>query len=433
MPDATTSSTAPLQAPPPPPPLDELSTQYVTLAFGLAAHIDGAIDGYYGPESLRPAPDALKPAPEDLVRQTNDLLAAIERADITPNRLDYLTAQARGMATMAAKLAGEPIAYEDEVRQYFDIEPVRTPDAVYDEALAALDDALPGKGSGSLAERTIAYRKQFEVPVEAARQIVPAIVAEVRRRTAAFVALPEEESVELSFVSDKPWSGYNWYLGGNRSLIEINTDLPVKANALLDLMAHEGYPGHHTEHALKEQRLYRERGFGEHSILLINTPECVISEGIATLAASIVFAPGEAEAWQAEHVFAPLGIASDPERDRQVAAAQRVFRSVSGNAGLMLHQDGADPEDVIAYLQTYTLASETEARHRFRFVSDPLWGPYVFTYHVGRDLLDAWLDRPVDEEPVGPDIDAFARRQQRFVQLLEGQVTPSMLRADLLP
>ncbi|MGB3329645.1 MAG: hypothetical protein WBA46_11870, partial [Thermomicrobiales bacterium] len=379
------------------------------------------------------APGTPSPSPENLVQQANDLLAAIERADITPSRLDYLMAQARGMATMAARLAGESIAYEDEVRQYFDIKPERTPDATYDEALAALDDALPGKGSGTLAERNAAYRHQFEVPVEAARAIVPTIIAEVRRRTAAFVPLPADEAVEIAFVADKPWSGYNWYLGGNRSLIEINTDLPVKANALLDLMAHEGYPGHHTEHALKEQRLYRERGFGEHSILLINTPECVISEGIATLAASIIFAPGEAETWQAEHVFAPLGIVSDPARDQQIAAAQRVFRSVSANAGLMLHQDGADPEDVIAYLQKYTLASETEARHRFRFVSDPLWGPYVFTYHVGRDLLVAWLDRAVDVEPVGPDIDQWTRRQQRFVQLLEGQVTPSMLRADLEP
>ncbi|MGC4192566.1 MAG: hypothetical protein QM589_15600 [Thermomicrobiales bacterium] len=419
----------------PPPALDALSTQYVTLAFGLAAHIDGAIDGYYGPEDLRPVPDAPTPSPDDLVDQANNLLAAIESADITPSRLDYLTAQARGMATMAAKLAGEPTPYEDEVRQYFDIEPERTPDTVYEEALAALDDALPGKGRGdSLTERNIAYRKQFEVPVEAAREIVPGIVTEVRRRTAAFVPLPEGESVELSFVSDKPWSGYNWYLGGNRSLIEINTDLPVKANALLDLMAHEGYPGHHTEHALKEQRLYRERGFGEHSILLINTPECVISEGIATLAASIIFAPGEAEQWQAEHILAPLGIAADPERDRhhQIAAAQRVFRSVSANAGIMLHQDGADPEDVIAYLQKYTLATETEARHRFRFVSDPLWGPYVFTYHAGRDLLDAWLDRPADENE-STSADPWTRRQHRFVQLLEGQATPSMLRADLAP
>lgn len=431
MTDVTAPTTQ--SAPQPPPALDDLSTQYVTLTFGLAAHIDGAIDGYYGPEDLRPAADAPKPAPADLVAQASDLLAAIERADITANRLDYLTAQARGMATMAAKLAGETIAYEDEVREYFDIEPERTPDAIYDEALAALDDALPGKGSGTLAERNSSWRKQFEVPVEAAREIVPGIIAEVRRRTAAFVSLPEDESVEIAFVSDKPWSGYNWYLGGNRSLIEINTDLPVKANALLDLMAHEGYPGHHTEHALKEQRLYRERGFGEHSILLINTPECVISEGIATLAASLIFAPGEAEQWQAEHIFTPLGIAIDPERDRQIAAAQRVFRSVSANAGLLLHQDGADAEAVIAYLQKYTLASETEARHRFRFVSDPLWGPYVFTYHVGRDLLDAWLDRPVDEEPVGPDIDQWTRRQQRFVQLLEGQMTPSMLRSDLVP
>ena len=96
------------QTPPPAPPLDDLSTQYVTLAFGLAAHIDGAIDGYYGPQELRPSPEAPKPSPEDLIRKASGLLAAVEAADITANRLDYLTAQVRGMATMAAP--GKPVS-----------------------------------------------------------------------------------------------------------------------------------------------------------------------------------------------------------------------------------------------------------------------------------------------------------------------------------
>ena len=412
-----------------PPELDALSQAYVSLAFGLERHIPGAIDGYMGPPELRPAADAPAPEPASLLAQAEELLAAVEEADLPPSRVDYLLAQVRGMATMARKLTGERIDYVDEVRLYFDVEPERTPESVYDEAIAALDDALPG--SGPVAARMIAYRQAYEVPVDAARAIVPAIIDEVRRRTVAFAPLPADESVELSFVQDKPWSGYNWYLGDCRSLIEINTDLPVKANALLDLMCHEGYPGHHTEHALKEARLYHERGYGEHAILLINTPECLISEGIATLAQSVIFAPGEAEQWQAEHILAPLGIASDPERDRQVADAQRTLRSVSANAGLLLHQDGAGEDEVVAYLSRYGLSSEDEARHRMRFVADPLWGPYVFTYHVGRDLLDAWLERDDAAEADTGESARWDRRQNRFRQLLETQVTPSALVNDL--
>ncbi|MGI8406463.1 MAG: hypothetical protein ACR2OE_17160 [Thermomicrobiales bacterium] len=413
----------------PAPALDTLSLMYVSLAFALERHIPGAIDGYMGPEDLRPAANSPIPEPAALLDQAESLLAEIENADLPATRVDYLLAQATGMATMARKMAGEEISYSDEVCAYFDVEPTCTPDAVYDEAIAALNDALPGEGD--VSTRMIAYRKGFEVSVDAAREIVPTIIDEVRKRTVAFVPLADGEAVDLSFVEDKPWSGYNWYLGNCRSLIEVNTDLPIKANALLDLMAHEGYSGHHTEHSLKEQRLYHELGYGEHSILLINTPECLISEGIATLAQSVIFAPGEAEEWQAEHVFAPLGITSDPLRDAQVASAQRTLRSVSANAGLLLHQDGASEDEVVAYLMRYGLSTETEARHRFRFVSDPLWGPYVFTYHVGRDLLEAWLER--ENEP-GEQVSASAwwtRRQERFRHLLESQVTPSALASEL--
>jgi hypothetical protein len=38
--------------------------------------------------------------------------------------------------------------------------------------------------------------------------------------------LPAGESFRIEYVKDKPWGGYNWYEGGYRSLIQINTDLP---------------------------------------------------------------------------------------------------------------------------------------------------------------------------------------------------------------
>jgi hypothetical protein len=59
-----------------------------------------------------------------------------------------------------------------------------------------------------------------------------------------------------------------------------------------------------------------------------------------------------------------------------------------------------------------------------------LWRPYVFTYHVGRDLLGAWIDLPEEDEPV-TDEDRFAHRQQRFARLLVEQMTPSRIAADV--
>jgi hypothetical protein len=408
-------------------PLDDLSLAYARLAFGIERHLEGIVDAWVGPADLREAA-MTGPAPSgtNLVAQADALQMAVEATDLPPDRLDYLSAQVRALGTLARSVAGETLPYREEVAALFDIAAEPAPEADYEEALRQLDDALPGEGD--VAGRMIAWRDQFEMPLEAVGPAVDRILAEVRCRAQAFAPLPEGEAIEVALVSDKPWSGYNWYLGDCRSRVEINTDMPVRANALLGLMSHEGYPGHHTEHALKELRLYQERGYGEHAIQLINTPECVISEGIATLAQSIVFAPGEAEAWQAEHVYAPLGIMVDPERERQINDAQRVFRSVSGNVALMVHEDGASDDEAVRYLMRYGLESEERARHRMRFITDPLWRPYVFTYHVGRDLLGGWIELPEDDAPVG---DLFAHRQRRFARLLVEQITPSRIAAEL--
>ena len=96
--------------------------------------------------------------------------------------------------------------------------------------------------------------------------------------------LPREERIEVRLTHDQPWGAYNWYLGEARSLIEINTDLPRQVDGLVGYLAHEGYPGHHTEHALREAWQYRGRGQGEYALQLINTPESLISEAIATSA-----------------------------------------------------------------------------------------------------------------------------------------------------
>lgn len=400
------------------PPLDDISAAYVRLAFRMEPHIEGLIDAYDGPAELR---DVTPATPEELVREADALLERIALEDIAPSRADYLTAQVSALATLARKLAGEEIAYVDEVRRLFDVEAEPVPDDAYAGALAALDEALPGEGA--VRDRMQQWKRQFEIPVEQARLAVETIMDEVRDRTARLVTLPEAESVEIAFVSDKPWSGYNWYLGNARSLVEVNTDLPIRANALLDLMAHEGYPGHHTEHALKEIRLYHERGYGEHSIQLINTPECVISEGIATLAGSMIFAPGEGTRWQAGHVWEPLGIDADPERESRIFESQWVLRSVGGNAALLLHADGRTEDEVVRYLMEYGLSTEEEARHRLRFIANPLWRPYIFTYHVGRDLLARWLDEAEAN---------LETRESRFVRLLEEQLTPSAVTGDLV-
>lgn len=398
---------------------DGISRDYIMLAFAIERHFPGFIDSYFGPEALKAVADeAPDGEPVSLVERARALDERVKDAGLDEDRKAYLRAQIKAMETVSRKLAGEPLSYLEEVEGCFDITPERTPESMFDAAIAELDGLLPGEGS--VADRMTAWRKRSVVPVATARILIDMILAETRRRTEALVDLPEEESVEIVFVRDQPWSGYNWYLGDARSRVEINTDLPIHASDLVGLVAHEAYPGHHTEHSLKDRLLYQEQGRAEMAVQLINTPECVIHEGIATLAESIIFPGAEATQWKAEVLYPAAGITGDPEREAAIEGASRRLRAVGGNAALLRHVDGASEDEVVAYLVRYSLRPAEEARHRLRFIDDPLWRPYIFTYHVGRDLLTAWLAGFPSEQRTG-----------QFVRLLTSSVTPSMLRAQV--
>ena len=110
-----------------------------------------------------------------------------------------------------------------------------------------------------------------------------ALSSALRDRVRGQYGLPEVETVQYEVVTDKPWSGFNYYEGDYRSRVAINADLPHRLSQLPHLVAHESYPGHHTEHCRKERGLVERAGRTEHTVFLVNTPECLMAEGLADL------------------------------------------------------------------------------------------------------------------------------------------------------
>lgn len=389
--------------------LDDVARTYIRLAHGIEAHLPGYIDGYYGPDALRETEqrplDVLEREIEQLHRQANDVLHE--------PRCAFLSAQTRAMRTSVRLLKGESIPYREEVRDLYDIEAERTDERVFDEMIASIEGLLPG--SGDVASREQAFRAQLEIPPERLRPLFDIIVRELRQRTADTFGLPAGESFDVAFVTDQPWSGYNWYLGKNRSRIDINTDLPKYLTDLPDLIAHEAYPGHHTEHAIKDAELYEGKGHGEHCILLINAPECVISEGIATRARQAVMTDDELRDWLISELGPSAGIPADTITGMlDLQELKRGMRYVTNNAALMLHEDGASEADVKAYIQRYRLARPEEADKSLQFITHPNFRSYIFTYTAGGELLDR----------------LFAKGDARrwFSKLLHEPVTPGLIR-----
>ena len=389
---------------------DRIGQTYVEMALRIDRHAPGFVDGYYGPAEWKAGTDAepLRPI-SGLQGDAEQLREAVARTEMDAQRRGFLTRQLTAMEMVLRRLAHEDVPYAEEVQACFDITPHRVPEAKFEAALREMDTLLPG--TGDLPSRQLAWKRPFELPNDRVLPLAETALAEVRRRTRAILELPADESMELKLVSGQPWSGYNWYLGQGRSRIEINIDLPVRANVLVNLIAHEAYPGHHTEHALKEELLYRRAGRPEHSILLLLAPESLIAEGIATVAQEVIF-PDKAElaAWLREVLYPQAGIQVDVDLQLRLARAAEELAGVSGNAAFLLHVDGCSESEIVDYFRQYGLSTEKEARRSLAFISNPLYRAYTFTYFYGHRMLqDAFarhgmlhVFRHVITEPVTP-------------------------------
>ena len=268
--------------------MTDVVERYLTLGLSLGRHVDGLVDSYYGPAELAGGRRRRTPVdPAELAAQADALAADVSSASgLDAQRRGWLSDQIHGLATYARVLAGESLSYTDEVEQCYGVRPQLGSEAAYSEAHEQLEDLLPG--DGSLHERYEAYRREHAV--EPARMVpaLRAVIAVLRTRMGALVELPAGEQIVVEEVHDEPWWAFNYYQGNLGSRIVVNSDQQTTAADLVTLAAHEAYPGHHTEHAVKEQLLVRDQGFLEESIQLVPTPQPLVSEGIAELGLDVV-------------------------------------------------------------------------------------------------------------------------------------------------
>ncbi|MEZ4646242.1 MAG: hypothetical protein R3E31_26555 [Chloroflexota bacterium] len=366
--------------------LDTFGRSYLTLTLEIEKHIEGYIDAYTGPDDLKAAVAATpKREPAALLDDLAWLQAHIPGDDAA--RAAYLTAVLRALECTLHLLRGDEVPYLDEVQRIFDISPTLVDESQFTAAHHELDTLLPG--AGSIAERLEVRRQRYLLPPEKVLPLLELAREEARRRTLALFDLPNDNGVEITLTNGQPWSAYNWFKGNGRSHIEFNTDIPISALSLIGTFAHEGYPGHHSEHLLKEQKFVHELGYGEMAAALLHSPAAVIAEGIATTAAEIIFPEGSHHQWTLAVLLPAAGIVTEETavHMQRLAQASEQLRYVGGNAAILYHTGQLNREQAIDYLVTYALSSPERAAKSFSFFTHPLFRSYIFTYTQGYDLI----------------------------------------------
>ena len=389
--------------------------EYLLLGLGFDRLEEGFVDAYTGDPALRrQVENAPKPDPRVLARTAANLRAELPSAGLSEERTRFLDVHLRALECSGRKFAGDDVGFVDEVEAYFDVRIERGDEEQYREAHRKMDAVLPG--TGPLAERIQAHRAKDEIPADRLQECVDAFSSALRDLVREHYALPDSEVVEYEVVGDKPWSGFNYYLGDYRSRVAINSDLEQHMSNLPRLIAHESYPGHHTEHCRKEAGLVGS-GQLEQTLFVVNTPQCLMAEGLADLALESIV--GSDWGLWAQEIYADLGLRFDGEQAQRLSGASGQLLGVRQDAAMMLHDEGRSHDDVAAFLQRWSLSTPERARQSLRFLSSPLWRAYTSTYVEGYRLLGGWLG----EVPVGVE------RSERFRRLLDEPLVPSVLRA----
>lgn len=407
------------------PDLDVVGECYVRLALAMGKHDPDYVDAYYGPAEWKLDADR-DSIPLAVIRERADSLATRLAASPTSSpdtmvvlRYRYLLSQLEALSTRARMLQGDTLSFDEESKALYDAVAPTLDEASLAPTFARLDSLLPGRGP--LGKRWENYRKSFVIPPARIDTVFKTALAEARRRTLAHMTLPDSESFTVEYVRGKSWSGYNWFQGGGRSLIQVNVDLPITIDRAIDLACHEGYPGHHVYNVLLEQALVRERGWKEFTLWPLFSPLALIAEGTATVAPEVAFSPEERARFEKGTLYPLAGL--DSSRYQRYESIRDVFESLGrvGDEGARRWLDGRmTREELVAWRMRYALQTRERAEKSVRF--DEQYRSYGITYEMGKDLVREWLTAN-GGDPGHPE-----RRWELYQTLLAKPCLPADLR-----
>jgi hypothetical protein len=378
--------------------LDAIARTYVRLVLEIGERDEGYVDAYYGPPAWRAAARAnprtlaqLAAATTALERRAGAVRA--RRGSLEERRKRFLIAQLTAARHRLRLLQGERLSFAEEARGIYGVALNLRPLSDYDPILARIERLVPGPGP--LAERVDAFMDRFVIPAARLDAVMRAAIAECRRRTVAHIPLPADEAFTLEFVTGRSWSGYNWYQGNYRSLIQVNTDLPVRMGRAIDLGCHEGYPGHHVYNMLLERELARGRNWVEFTVYPLYSPQSFIAEGSANYGIELAF-PGNERLEYERRVLYPLAGLS-PEGAGTYLQVQEAIRELGG-ARFVIARDLLEgritQEQAVALTQRYSLMSRARAEQSIAFTRQ--YRAYVINYGLGRDMIAAAIESEGD-------------------------------------
>lgn len=368
--------------------LDAAAREYVRLAVALGERDPDSIDFYTGPAApvsdIRKSPPTWKQIGDSARQLTAKIRAQHCDEQQEALRCNYLAAQLHAVAARAALLIGERTSFDQESMDLFGVEaPQNLDDAKITKIRTELQQLL---GSGSdLAERYGRYNARFLIPPAKLPAVMAAALDRCHQQTLAHLRLPADESVQVAYVSNKPWAGYSTYLGNHRSLVQINTDFALGPDDVLTLACHEAWPGHHAWNSLRDQH---GRGWPEVSVQPTFSPQSLLSEGAATVAPDLAFSENARAEFERTTLFPLAGLA--PAQAERYVHLRVLVDQLHGAEAVIAREyleeklEFVRAEDALGHAAVMPNPAAT-----LLYLNE--YRSYVVAYTVGRDRVEQCL------------------------------------------
>jgi len=371
--------------------LDDIANQYVKLSLEIGQYNKDFVDAYYGPKQWKPEDSTEASLPyQELKWQTTSLINQLNAIDdmgfnkLQLLRYQFLNKQLQAVRTKLDMISGIRYPFDVESLRLYDVVAPHIEMSYYDSLLNMLNEMVPG--DGDLSERYTAYSAGFIIPEDKLDIVFQTAIKEARDRVAEHIQLPENDSFELEYVNDKPWSAYNWFKGNAHSLIQINTDLPIYIERAIDLACHEGYPGHHVFNSMLEQSLVIDQEWSEYQIYPLFSPQSFIAEGSANYGIEVAFTTEERLEFEREVLFPLAGLdASSVEEYYRIQSLRKKLRGADIDIARSYLNMEIDKETAILFLNKYLQYSSSRAKQRLGFYDR--YRSYVINYSLGEEFI----------------------------------------------
>ena len=407
--------------------MNGIAEGYIKLVLDVGKYDPLYVDAYYGPKEWKPKEENLPAdstefnkliAVSDSLLNELELLSEYKAIELETLRYRYLYKQIFAVKARLIILNGSVMPFRLESRALYDVMPPIISEDSLQKVLTELNEIVPG--NGDLAERVVAFKKNFEIPKDKIPIVFDAALKECKRRTEKYINLPAGENFKVEYVTNKPWGAYNWYKGNLFSVIQIATDFPIQIDGAVGLACHEGYPGHHVYNILLEKNLVKDRNWIEYTIYPLYSPQSIIAEGTAVIAEELLFPGNERIQFTKEILFPLAGLnAEDTDLYYRVLSLQEKMNGAGVFAARNYLNGDWTKEETLAWLQKFQLRTKERTEKYLSFIET--YRSYVVTYNTGKSIIEEYLDKN------GGTKDNLAKRWEIFTKIISTPQTPSGL------